>query len=116
MVNGAIREFGYAPYMSELRGHQLSTLTAVLCFALYIGWLTARFPLGSARRAAIVGLVWLAMTMAFEFLFGRYAAGRSWAELWRNYDLTAGRLWPLLLVWVAAAPYVFHRFRERRAR
>ena len=32
------------------------------------------------------------MTLAAEFLFGRWPTSR-WAALLANYDLTAGRLW-----------------------
>jgi len=39
-----------------------------------------------------IGLVWLAMTVAFEFLFGDYVAGHSWDRLLHDYNLFAGRL------------------------
>ena len=43
--------------------------------------------------------------MAFEFLFGR-VAGASWESLLANYDLSEGRLWPLVLVSVLLAPWL----------
>jgi hypothetical protein len=72
------------------------------------------WKLGSARQAIHIGLFWMALTMAFEFLFFHYVGGHSWAELLANYDIVHGRLWPLVLVWVAVAPYVFYRFASRR--
>jgi len=39
----------------------------------------------------------------------------SWAELGRNYDVTAGRLWPLLVPRVAVAPAFVRTIRARRA-
>ena len=60
-------------------------------------------------RALAVGVVWLAMTMCFEFLFGHYVAGHSWSQLLQDYNICAGRVWALLLIWVTVAPYVFYR-------
>jgi hypothetical protein len=52
--------------------------------------------------------------VAFEFLFFHYVAGHSWPELLANYDIAHGRLWPLILLWVALGPYVFYRFSNKR--
>jgi hypothetical protein len=56
--------------------------------------------------------VWLGMTVAFEFLFGHYVAKRAWNELRRDYNLFAGRVWLVILVWVTIAPYVFYRLQQ----
>ena len=32
-----------------------------------------------------------------------------WSRLFRDHNIFAGRVWGLLLVWVALAPYVFFR-------
>ena len=49
------------------------------------------------------------MTVAFEFAFGRTVADMSWSELLADYDLRAGRLWPLVLAWIAAGPEIVRR-------
>ena len=109
IANGALRESWYGQHLSELAAHQLSTLTAVILFGVYI-WFVVRFwPPTSAAQAVAVGLLWLVMTITFEFLFGHYLAGHSWERLLHDYNLLAGRVWPLVLVWVAVAPYLFFR-------
>jgi hypothetical protein len=60
----------------------------------------------------VIGLTWLALTVAFEFLFGHYVAGHSWRALLNDYDLLAGRLWVLVLAWLALAPYLFYRLQR----
>jgi hypothetical protein len=30
--------------------------------------------------------------------------GDSWADLFQNYDVTAGSIWILILLWIAAGP------------
>ncbi len=54
----------------------------------------------------------LVMTIAFEFLFGRLVSGCSWNDLLHDYNLCAGRVWVLVLIWTAIAPYVFYRLRS----
>ncbi len=115
MVNGSLRDFTYGLHMSELMAHQLSTVIGILLFALVIHQYVRRWPPASTRTAWSIGLFWMALTMAFEFLFFHYVAGHSWQKLLANYDLTAGRLWPLILLWVACAPYLFFRLAQLRA-
>ncbi|MFY9973129.1 MAG: hypothetical protein WAK53_02640 [Chromatiaceae bacterium] len=111
IANGVVREAWYGSQLGELRAHQVSTLSAVVLLGLYMGWVIRRWPPRSGARALGVGALWLGLTLAFEFLFGHYVAGHSWDRLVRDYDLLSGRLWPLVLLWVAAAPYLLSRSR-----
>jgi hypothetical protein len=109
ILNGALREAWYGKSLGELCAHQLSTLTGAVLFALYIWALSRLWPLESGRWALAVGVMWLAMTVCFEFLFGHYVVGHSWRRLCQDYNLCAGRVWALLLLWVTIAPYIFYR-------
>ncbi|MDQ3645598.1 MAG: hypothetical protein M3345_01530 [Actinomycetota bacterium] len=40
------------------------------------------------------------MTASFDFGFGHYVDGKSWAVLAKDYDLSAGRVWIAILAWV----------------
>jgi hypothetical protein len=51
----------------------------------------------------------LVLTVLFETAMGRFIQHRSWPELVRDYNLFAGRVWVLFLVWLALAPYLFYR-------
>jgi len=41
-----------------------------------------------------------------------YVMGQHWSRLLRDYDHRAGRIWGLIPVWTAVAPYVFYRLRS----
>ena len=114
VVNGVVRDFTYGRHMDELSAHQLSTAASVLLLGLLIRGYTRLYPPVSAREAVFIGLLWLALTVAFEFIFFHYAGGHSWSALLDNYNIMKGRVWPVVLVWIAIAPYVF--FRVERAR
>jgi hypothetical protein len=109
IVNGAIREGWYGKHLSELQAHQISTVTGVLLFGVYIWALMSIWRPASAGQALTIGLVWLGMTVAFEFLFGHYVAKRPWRDLLHDYNLFAGRVWLVVLVWVTIAPYLFYQ-------
>ena len=108
--NGSLREFVFKKYMSSLTAHQLSTITLLIFFSIYICSVMKRFPPASSTQAIFIGLVWVSLTLAFEFGFGRYR-GNSWLKLLEDYKLLKGRLWILIPIWVTIAPWVFYKLR-----
>jgi hypothetical protein len=106
IANGTLRELGYKVRLGDLAAHQLSTASALGLFAAYFELLARLRPPGSTRDALQVGLIWLALTVAFEFGFGRRVARLSWDEWLADYDLRRGRLWPLVLAWIALGPAI----------
>ena len=104
IANGTLRELAYKDRVGERTAHQISTASAIVLFAGYFDLLARRRPLASTREALVVGVAWLALTVAFEFGFGRSVAHTSWDELLADYDLRKGRLWPLVLAWIALGP------------
>ncbi len=111
IANGALREFVFKKYMGELTAHQLSTFSLLVLFAVYTGFVMHYFPPASANEAILLGLFWLVLTLLFEFGFGRYR-GNSWEKLLEDYNLVKGRLWILIPLWVAIAPYIFFKLRK----
>jgi hypothetical protein len=71
IANGTLREVAYKDQVGELPAHQISVGTAIALFAGYFRLLAGRWPLSSTRDALQVGSAWLALTVAFEFGFGR---------------------------------------------
>jgi hypothetical protein len=114
MVNGGLRDMTYGKQLPELLTNQLSCLSGIILLGIVIYLYVRRWSLGSARQALYIGLFWMVLTVAFEFLFFHYVGRHSWAELMANYDIANGRLWPLVLLWVLIAPYLFYRFFDRK--
>ncbi|MFB2983293.1 hypothetical protein [Microseira sp. BLCC-F43] len=109
VINGILREVTYGKYLNELRPHQVSTATGVLLLGLYIFLVARLWGFESPTQALIIGCIWLALTVGFEFIFGHYIAGHSWSKLLADYNIFAGRLWSIVLLWVAVAPVLFYR-------
>ncbi len=111
-LNGALRALTFGRRLTELRAHQLSTLIGIILLGAYIWAVTVVRPISSPRQALAVGLAWMSLTVAFEFVVMHYIAGHSWRRLLDDYNVLQGRVWPVFLLWIAAAPYVFFKIRR----
>jgi hypothetical protein len=85
---------------------------AVLCIAIQVVacWVILRWSLSPGWLA----LLWLLMTEAFEFLFFHYVGGHSWSELLAAYRFWEGRLWVVVLLALAVAPFAARRWMAGR--
>jgi hypothetical protein len=63
ILNGAIRQFGYGRFLSELFAHQVSSVTGIILFGSYVWILSVRWPLESSYQALVIGLIWLPYVM-----------------------------------------------------
>jgi hypothetical protein len=112
VVNGAAREAWLIPRIGASAGHAVSSLSlSALIFLLSwltIGWINP----ATARDAFLIGLVWLALTLAFEFLAGHYVFKTPWNELLADYDVLSGRIWVLVLVTTTLAPLLSANIRH----
>lgn len=113
ILNGVLRQAVYGKYIGELTAHQISTLTGIILMGLYIWWLTGVWKIESPGQAIAIGLIWLVMTVVFEFLFGHYVIGHSWKKLFHDYNILEGRVWVLVLAWITVAPIVFYKIRSK---
>jgi hypothetical protein len=103
VTNGGARELTYGKALPEPAANAISALSAATAFLAYFDFLQRQRPLGSRRQALLVGGAWTTLTVGFEFGLGR-AQGKDWSELTAEYDLRRGRLWPLVLLTLAAGP------------
>jgi hypothetical protein len=108
--NGALRQAVFAKIMPELRAHQLSTLIGAVLIGVFIWLVVHTWPPASELQAIIIGLVWLLLTVAFEFFMGLILLKQPLAKVLGDYDLLAGRVWGLFLVWLTLAPWLFLHF------
>lgn len=108
VINGAARDLWYKKYVGDLAGHQISTVSLILLFGVYIYLIISRFPPGSATQSLFIGFLWLILTLAFEFGFGRLR-GNSWSRLLGEYNILQGRIWIVIPIWITVAPYLFYK-------
>lgn len=104
--NGFIRESFITPRTGRAAAHALSTVLLSLLIVI-VGWLaTGWIEPRTLQDAWLVGVIWLLLTLAFEFLAGHFVFGRTWAELLSEYNLLAGKIWVMVLIVTLMTPIV----------
>lgn len=103
-----VREMALAPALGDFRAHQVETVAfcAVIAVVAFFG---VRWMRATRRQGLGVGLLWLAMTLLFEFGVFGVVLRHPWSDLISDYNIFEGRLWPLVLVTELAAPAIFAR-------
>lgn len=109
-LNGLLREFALAPMLGPV-GARLASgllLSAIIFLAAYVAapWL-GRAPAASWWGA---GVLWLGLTLAFEFGIG-FATGQALSQLLAAYTFQGGNIWPVVLVAALVSPYLAARMR-----
>jgi hypothetical protein len=107
-TNGIVRVAVLQPRLAEEPARRLATLVGVALVVAFAYAYVRRTPFRTGHELLLVGVVWLALTLAFELGMG-LATGRSRGEMLADYDLTRGRLWPLVLVATLLAPWAWSR-------
>lgn len=111
VANGVVRDTTYGKGMGETASHSLAVAPLAAVVGLWAGFLARRWPLRSRRSAVRVGILWLALTLAFETGLGK-ARGVSTRDQLAEYDVRRGKLWPLALLVIALAPLFHYRRRS----
>jgi hypothetical protein len=113
IINGTIRQLFFINFTDELSAHQLSVISGITFFAIYVWYVTGKWRIDSPLSAIKIGVLWLIMTVIFEFIFGHYVMGNSWQKLLHDYNILEGRLWVVVLFWTTISPFVFYLIRRQ---
>jgi hypothetical protein len=111
IINGAFREAVLIPNLNKpvalvLSGLLLSCIILILAFRL-AHWMR----LDTRSRCLSVGLLWVCLTVVFEFGFGAIR-GRSLVDVLEPYTFRGGNIWPVVLAVTFFAPLIAARMRR----
>lgn len=109
ILNGALRELTYKKFVSDLSAHQISTATGIIFFGIIFYFIFKKWKIESLKHAILLGIIWLLLTILFEFGFGHFIMGNSWEKLLYDYNIAEGRVWSLFLIWVLISPVIFYK-------
>jgi hypothetical protein len=110
-IHGVLRSRFLVPVIGAVGARQIGVLIGsalILAIAIFtIAWIHPT----SERALLTIGVLWLVLTLAFEFGVG-HALGRPWAALLADYDLTRGGLLSIGMVVLALSPLIAAHFRN----
>jgi hypothetical protein len=112
ITNGIFRQSVLMKLVDERAAGQISVLTGILLIGTFLWFVIRRWPPRSSREAIAIGTIWLVLTVAFEFVLGGVVLGYPWERLLADYNLADGRFWPVLLLFIAVAPWAMSRKRQ----
>ena len=101
--NGALRDLVYGRKMSDTLAHSLSVLPLLPVILAWAWLLARRSPLAGHPAGLRVGLIWLLLTLMFEFGLGALR-GLELRAMLEQYDITQGHLWPLVPITMGVSP------------
>jgi len=111
IINGAIREAVYTDSLGEKASHNVSVFTLIILLGIYIWFITRKWKFMSSGQAWLTGIIWVILTVLFEFVFFGFVLKISWEKLISAYNLPSGELWILVLIWILISPWIFYRLR-----
>jgi hypothetical protein len=114
IICGILQAIILVSLVDEFHSNQIGVLSGsaiIIAIAfLTIRWIGAELT----RELLLVGLVWLLLTVAFEFLFGRFVIELTWERLAADYYVLNGGLMPLGLLVLFFSPLIAWELRGKR--
>lgn len=114
IIHGILRELILAPLVGHFRSNQIGVFTGSVII-IAIAYFAIRW-IGANRLGELltVGIIWLALMVAFEFLFGRLVVKMPWEELLAGYNIAEGGLMPFGLLVLLFSPVIAEKVRGER--
>jgi len=115
IANGIFRETVLVQAMGRQGADAVSIALGIVVMLAVTRPFLIRWASPGTKGLLRIGLLWLAMTLVFEFAFGHYVDRKSWAEIGAQYRVWDGEMWPIALLTIVAAPLLWVRAPGRHA-
>jgi hypothetical protein len=112
IANGALRELLLKRYLGATVAEAISAFLGIIWIVLLTSILLRRLVGRATSELVVASVTLVALSVAFEFLFGHYVEGESWTALADNYAIWRGHLWPAVLLTLAMMPFVWGRWQR----
>ena len=105
-VHGTLRQMFLEPAVGDFTARRIAFFTGMLLIFL-IAYLMARWIAAPTTGTLFaVGVMWVGLTLAFEFGIGYFVLGYTSKRLLEDYDITRGGLMAFGIVFMAFVPYL----------
>lgn len=106
IINGVLREKLIAPLVGIETALQISGITLSAVIFLFSLMSVSFIGALETKTFLFIGMYWVLLTLSFEFLFGHYVVGKSWAEIMQVFNIQKGDLFIVVLFVTAFSPWL----------
>ena len=112
VANGVFRVSFLELYIGKTLALPVSGITlSIIVFT--ITFLSFKlFDKSSSLTYLLIGIQWVSMTLAFEFIFGHFVMGISWLELFQVFNILEGNLFIIALLVTLFSPLLVSLIRK----
>lgn len=111
-IHGTIRQLFLAPLVGDFTARRIAVFTGMILIFLityfFIRWINAP----SVKSLFAIGLMWVVLTVVFEFGLGIFIFGYSSERMFEDYDLTRGGLMGFGMLFMFLAPLLASKARD----
>jgi hypothetical protein len=112
-LNGTLRQFAYPSTLDDFAARQVAVGVGAVALGVTMWFVLRRWPVSSVRQAWATGAAWAGLTIVFEIALV-LGGGHPWSDVVDQYAIWRGSLWPLLVLWLLAAPAMISALQRSR--
>jgi len=106
MMNGMFRSLFLVPRLGDHAAHVLSVLMLMILVLLLSSVLVNRYLKEYVNSDLfLIGVLWVALSVSVDFVFEYYIMDVPWRVILRDYDVSSGRIWLLVLATEFMGPW-----------
>ena len=113
IANGLLREVVLMQFLSNNIAHRVSVFTLIIFLFAYGLMIKNKIAIHTRSEALLCGVIWLMLTLGFEFGFGHFVFQVSYEKLLADYNVAEGKLWPLVLIFTASLPFMLRKLNSQ---
>ena len=113
IANALLREKLLTPAIGSETALPVSgLLLSFLVFMVAFGFVLF-FDSSEGKATIFIGLVWFALTLSFEILFGHFVTGKPWHAIMQVFNVKKGDLFIFVLLSALISPWLSAKLRNR---
>ncbi len=112
ILNGIFRVLILQTFFNPQTAHILSSISGIILIQA-VTCLYVRQKDLPAKELLLIGVIWLGLTVLFEFGFGHFIMGHAWEKLLADYNLFQGRIWSLVLLSILLGPLIWGKILKK---
>lgn len=111
-VHGTLRQLFLVPLVGDFPARRIAIFSGMLLIFLITYFFILWINVPSVKSLFGIGLIWVVLTVLFEFGLGVFVFNYSRERMFEDYDISRGGLMGLGLLFMFFAPFLADKLRR----